>query len=84
MAYSNRSQLDMLAHDVDSAIEWALRTIKLAEALGRSDIVSHALNNLGTARLIAADQAGWDDLEQSLQIALAGDFQDMAENRLPG
>jgi ATP/maltotriose-dependent transcriptional regulator MalT len=76
MAYSNRSQLDMLAHDVDSAVGWALRTIKLAEAIGRSDIVSHALNNLGTARLIAADQAGWDDLERSLQFALAGDFQE--------
>jgi DNA-binding CsgD family transcriptional regulator/tetratricopeptide (TPR) repeat protein len=76
MAYSNRSQLDMLAHDVDCAVEWALRTIKLAEVLGRSDIVSHALNNLGTARLIAADPTGWDDLERSLQLALEGDFQE--------
>jgi DNA-binding CsgD family transcriptional regulator/tetratricopeptide (TPR) repeat protein len=76
MAYSNRSQLDMLAHDVNSAVEWALRTIKLAEVLGRSDIVSHALNNLGTARLIAADPTGWDDLERSLQLALEGDFQE--------
>ena len=31
MAYSNRAQLDMLAHHVDSAIEWAQRTLKLAE-----------------------------------------------------
>ncbi len=76
MAYSNRSQLDMLAHEVDSAIDWAQRTIKLAEPLGRSDILSHALNNLGTARLIAADPAGWDDLERSLQLALDGDFQE--------
>jgi DNA-binding CsgD family transcriptional regulator len=76
MAYSNRSQLDMLARNADSAVDWALRTIKLAEAIGRSDIVSHALNNLGTARLNTSDQAGWDDLERSLQIALAGDFQE--------
>jgi tetratricopeptide (TPR) repeat protein len=78
MAYSNRSQLDMLAHEIPSAIEWAQRTIKLAEALGRSDILSHALNNLGTARLIADDPAGQDDLDRSLQIALAGDFQEHA------
>jgi DNA-binding CsgD family transcriptional regulator/tetratricopeptide (TPR) repeat protein len=78
MAYSNRSQLDMLAHDVAPAIEWAQRTINLAEALGRSDILSHALNNLGTARLIADEPAGRDDLERSLQIALAGDFQEHA------
>jgi DNA-binding CsgD family transcriptional regulator/tetratricopeptide (TPR) repeat protein len=78
MAYSNRSQLDMLAHDVAPAIEWAQRTIKLAEALGRSDILSHALNNLGSARLIADEPGGRDDLERSLQIALAGDFQEHA------
>jgi len=78
MAWSNRSQLDMLAHEIPTAIEWAQRTIKLAEALGRSDILSHALNNLGTARLVADDPAGRDDLERSLQIALAGDFQEHA------
>ncbi|MFL6600273.1 MAG: ATP-binding protein, partial [Steroidobacteraceae bacterium] len=78
MAWSNRSQLDMLAHEVAPAIEWARRTIKLAEALGRSDILCHALNNLGAARLIADDPAGRDDLQRSLQIALAGDFQEHA------
>jgi len=50
----------------------------LAETLGRSDILSHALNNLGAARLIADDPGGRDDLERSLQIALAGDFQEHA------
>ena len=76
MAYSNRAQLDMLAHRSDSAIDWALRTIKLAETLGRLDILSHALNNLGTARLIGNDPAGWDDLEHSLKIAHDGGFQE--------
>ena len=38
--------------------------------------MSHALNNLGTARLIADDPAGWDDLERSLQIALDDDYQE--------
>ncbi|HEY2402300.1 MAG TPA: AAA family ATPase, partial [Steroidobacteraceae bacterium] len=76
MAYSNRAQLDMLAHHVDSAIEWAQRTLKLAEPLGRRDIMSHALNNLGTARLIAEDPVGWDDLERSLKIALDDGYQE--------
>src|SRR3569833_2535937 len=40
MAYSNRAQLDMLSHHVDSAIDWAQRTLKLAEPLGRHDIMS--------------------------------------------
>jgi DNA-binding CsgD family transcriptional regulator len=76
MAFSNRSQLDMLANEVDCAIAWALRTIGLAESLGRNDILSHALNNLGTARLIGSATEGWTDLERSLQLALDGDFQE--------
>jgi DNA-binding CsgD family transcriptional regulator len=76
MAYSNRAQLDMLAHEVDSAIVWARRTIELAEQLGNQEILSHALNNLGTSRLIAADPGGWNDLERSLQIALAENLQE--------
>jgi DNA-binding CsgD family transcriptional regulator/tetratricopeptide (TPR) repeat protein len=76
MAYSNRSQLAMLAGEAEPAIDWGLRTIQLAEPLGRDDIVCHALNNLGTARLISADPAGWEDLERSLQLALAGGYQE--------
>lgn len=73
MAYSNYAQLAMLAYDVDSAIEWAQRAIALAQRLGNEartdEILSHALNNLGAARMIAGDSAGWADLERSLQLA---------------
>ena len=78
MAYSNCSQLDMLAHETDSAVSWARRTIELAEPLGRPDILSHALNNLGTARLIRGDLGGWEDVERSLELALTGNFQEHA------
>ena len=71
MAYSNRAQLCMLADDSDQAVEWAQRTIALAQAWGNDEILSHALNNLGTARLHADDESGYADLERSLQIALA-------------
>jgi len=33
MAYSNRSQLAMLAGEAEPAIDWGLRTIQLAEPL---------------------------------------------------
>jgi DNA-binding CsgD family transcriptional regulator/tetratricopeptide (TPR) repeat protein len=78
MAYSNRAQLEMLSRHVDSAIDWAQRTLKLAEPLGRLDIMSHALNNLGTARLIGLDPAGWPELERALQIALDKGYQEHA------
>lgn len=78
MAYSNRAQLDMLAHETDSAIDWAQRTIQLAQLQKNDDVLCHALNNLGAARVLAGDDAGWADLEQSLRLALAGGFQEHA------
>jgi DNA-binding CsgD family transcriptional regulator len=78
MAYSNRAQLDMLAADADAAVHWAQRTLQLAEPAGYDEICCHALNNLGTARLIAGIDAGWDDLNRSLKLALAHGFQEHA------
>jgi ATP/maltotriose-dependent transcriptional regulator MalT len=76
MAYSNRAQLEMLAQQSSSAIEWADRTLALAEPWGNGDIVSHALNNRGSAKLNAGDVTGYTDLERSLQIALQRDQQE--------
>lgn len=69
MAYSNRSQLDMLAHRLDSAIAWANRAIDLAERLGDRHTLSHALTNIGSARLHLRDPAGVDDLERAFAVA---------------
>lgn len=78
MAYSNRAQLDMLAHDCGSAVPWAKRAIGLAEQLGDNQTLSHALNNLGTARHSSGDISGLGDLTRSLQLALEGGFQEHA------
>jgi ATP/maltotriose-dependent transcriptional regulator MalT len=74
MAYSNRAQLAMLASDAAAAIEWAQRTLALPATAADPQILCHALNNLGTARLSAGDAAGKADLERSLELALAGGF----------
>jgi DNA-binding CsgD family transcriptional regulator/tetratricopeptide (TPR) repeat protein len=74
MAYGNRAHLEMLAHEAASAIDWAHRAIKLAELCGNSEILSHALNTLGTTRLTAGDASGFADLHRSLQLALNGGF----------
>jgi DNA-binding CsgD family transcriptional regulator/tetratricopeptide (TPR) repeat protein len=76
MAYCIRADLDMEAHEADSAIEWAQRAIALAEPGANTEILSHALNTLGTVRLIGGDASGWPDLEWSLQLALADGFQE--------
>jgi DNA-binding CsgD family transcriptional regulator len=70
MAYSNQSQLRMLASDYTESIAWGERSITLAEALGERDILCHALNNVGSSRWLAGDERGRAELERSLQLAL--------------
>jgi ATP/maltotriose-dependent transcriptional regulator MalT len=68
----------MLAHDSESAIGWAQRAIELASALGDVATQSHALNNRGSAYLVAYDPAGWADLRESLALALDHGLQEHA------
>jgi len=78
MAYSNLAQLHMNAADSDAAIDWAQRAIELADLAGYEEILCHALNNRGAARIDAGDEDGWADLERSLAIALSRDYQEHA------
>jgi DNA-binding CsgD family transcriptional regulator len=79
MAYSNVSQLRMLADDVNGALWWGNRAIELGHAIGDQFVLSHALNNVGTARLHRGDVSeGTARLEQSLAIALATESEENA------
>jgi DNA-binding CsgD family transcriptional regulator len=71
MAYSNMSQMAMVAFDMDRARSWGERAHVLAEQLGDTEIVIHALNNLGSAELGGGSLSGTDKLELSLAMALA-------------
>lgn len=74
MAYSNRSQIAMLREDYADCLHWGTRAIALARRLGAHDILSHALNNVGTVRRQAGEPDGRAQLEESIQLALAGDM----------
>jgi hypothetical protein len=76
MARSNRSQLYMLAGETASAVSWGEQAIALAEALDETEILVHALNNVGTARLRAGDARGREDLERSLALARTADLEE--------
>ncbi len=76
MAYSNLSQLRMLAADGDEAILWGEKAVELARRIGNLEIESHALNNVGTARLGGPNRAGQAELARSLELALAGGWQE--------
>jgi DNA-binding CsgD family transcriptional regulator/tetratricopeptide (TPR) repeat protein len=78
MAFSNCAQLQMLADEHDQAVLWGSRAIELAEKLGATETLVHALNNVGTAEYLAHDEQGRRRLEESLRLALANDLQDHA------
>jgi DNA-binding CsgD family transcriptional regulator len=69
MAFSNMAQLAMLASHDAQAIAWSERAIELARHLGNDEILAHALNNSGAARLLEVGDAGWLELEQSLELS---------------
>ena len=77
MAYSNCAQLRMLTSDEPGAIEWGMHAIALAEPLGETEILVHALNNVGTVRAGRRDRrrAG-SRLERSLALALEHDLEE--------
>ena len=70
MAYSNMAQLRMLAGDVPGTRRWGARAIELAERLGCTDVLVHALNNVGSAELSGGAGGGVEKLERSLRLAL--------------
>ncbi|HEX3214544.1 MAG TPA: LuxR C-terminal-related transcriptional regulator, partial [Actinomycetota bacterium] len=76
MAYSNLAQLGMLAHDVGAAVAWGGRAIELAERLGQTEILVHALNNVGTAELRAGRPSGRPTLDRSLALAEANGLEE--------
>jgi class 3 adenylate cyclase/DNA-binding CsgD family transcriptional regulator len=82
MAYSNQAQLDMLASRTEAALAWASRAIELARRLGDQETLTHALTNVGTARLDSSDLGGRADLEQAFEVAVAAGLEDHAARAL--
>ncbi|QPC95009.1 helix-turn-helix transcriptional regulator [Mesorhizobium sp. INR15] len=78
MAYSNLSQLAMLAERLDEALLLGDKAVRLAETLNRPDIVCHALNNVGSAEQWLDLANGRLHLAQSLEIAIGQNFQEHA------
>lgn len=79
MAYSNLSQLRMLAYDTAEAVRWGNKAIGLARDVGDREAEMHALNNVGTVMMgDGAEAEGQARLSQSLDLALADDAHEHA------
>lgn len=73
-AYANRAQLHLLQDRFEPARLWGERAIALATRLGQREVLSHALNTVGSAQLFAGSNEGEAQLERSLQLALQAGF----------
>jgi DNA-binding CsgD family transcriptional regulator len=82
MAYSNQAQLDMLAYRTSAATRWATLAIELARQFADQEILTHALTNIGTARLQRGDEGGRADLEEAVAVAVTSGLDDHAARAL--
>lgn len=82
MAYSNQAQLDMLAYRAEAAMGWATRAIELARRLDDQETLTHALTNIGSARIHRSDPDGRVDLEEGFEVAVAAGLEDHAARAL--
>jgi DNA-binding CsgD family transcriptional regulator len=73
-AYGSLSHVSMLADEADETVEWGLRAIELAERVGDTDALVHALNNVGVVELSRGNPAGREKLERSLALAEEADL----------
>jgi DNA-binding CsgD family transcriptional regulator len=80
MAYSNLSQLTMIYNQYPEAVYWGEKAMVIAKKLGDEEILSHALNNVGTVKMRMAPtrKEGLHLLQQSLDIALRNSFHEHA------
>lgn len=80
MAFSNMAQLKMLADRPDACLYWGEQAIAMARELHAEDILSHALNNVGTVQMKSrrTKPKGIELLQQSLAIALQNSYHEHA------
>ncbi|MEU8660434.1 ATP-binding protein [Actinoplanes philippinensis] len=82
MAYSNRSQLHMLAYEPDAAVEWGERARTLAAGLGDTETELHARVNVASARMLSGDHAAAGQLRHLHREASAAGLTDHAARAL--
>ncbi|RPI74171.1 MAG: helix-turn-helix transcriptional regulator [Ignavibacteriales bacterium] len=78
MSFSNLAQIYMLREETNTALKWGVKAAELARSLNDTEIESHALNNIGTAKMFAGDNTGEEYLKKSLELSLQNNFQEHA------
>ena len=60
----------MLAAQDDEAVRLGREALAMSQLLGLEDVSAQALNNIGVSRVALGDDAGIEDLERAISIAL--------------
>ena len=68
-AYSALAGLSMMGDDAAPTLEWGAKAIALADELGDTEALVHALNNVGSAEMQMGNPGGQAKLERSLELA---------------
>jgi DNA-binding CsgD family transcriptional regulator len=74
MALSNRAQLHMLAREHEPCLTFGSQAIDMARRLNSVEVLSHALNNVGSSQIYLNVARGRAMQEESLAIALDHDL----------
>jgi DNA-binding CsgD family transcriptional regulator/tetratricopeptide (TPR) repeat protein len=69
MAYSHLAAFYKDAEKRIEAVSWGGRALDLAERLGDTEILVHAVNTVGTIEFLAGKAQGREKVEQSLELA---------------
>ena len=78
MAYSFRSQLDMLNDRMDEAVNWGSLALAIEEQHPNPEIRVHALNNVGSAMVLRGNEQGEALLMESLELSRENGFHEHA------
>lgn len=81
-AYSNQSQLAMLAYDAEPALRWGRKARAIARRIGDRAIECHARTNVATTHLNHGDGRGWTELERCRDLAKSLGLEDDAARAL--
>lgn len=78
MTYSNLSQLYMCRAEINPAIKWGIKAMEMAKKINDLEIELHAMNNIGTGKMLAGDYSGKNYLQESLGLSIRHDFAEHA------
>ncbi|MGA8264234.1 MAG: AAA family ATPase [Ignavibacteriaceae bacterium] len=78
MTYSNLSQLYMCRANLNLTIKWAKKAEELSKTLNDLEIKVHALNNIGTGKMMAGNRSGETYLKESLNLSIKNNYHEHA------